>query len=105
MNGNNIREFFEQVDLYKTASCVAVFNRIARESPVLFRLIYCCGLRNNEACSLKICDVDPENGLITLYRTKGNKDWIVYLADDERDMCVDHLKWLSSELGNDCELL
>ena len=55
-------------------SCLAVFNRMAREYPVLFRLIYCCGLRNNEACSLKICDVDLENGLITLYRTKGNKD-------------------------------
>lgn len=105
MNDNDICEFFEQVDLYKTASCVAVFNRMAREYPVLFRLIYCCGLRNNEACSLKICDVDLENGLITLYRTKGNKDRIVYLADDVRDMCVDYLKWLRSELGNNCEWL
>ena len=46
MNDNDICEFFEQVDLYKTASCVVVFNRMAREYPVLFRLIYCyraCG--------------------------------------------------------------
>ena len=28
------------------------------EYKVLFRVIYCCGLRNNEACSLKIKNVD-----------------------------------------------
>ncbi len=26
---------------------------MATEYKVLFRMIYCCGLRNNEACSLK----------------------------------------------------
>lgn len=74
MSDKDICEFFEQVDLYKVTSKVSTFNRMAQEYKVLFRLIYCCGLRNNEACSLKTQDVDLINGCITLYHTKGNKE-------------------------------
>lgn len=101
MTDNDICEFFEQIDLYKSIPTFATtFNRMAQEYKVLFRLIYCCGLRNNEACSLKIQNVDLINGCITLHNTKGNKERIVYLSTDLQKLCSDYLKWLLDDLGS-----
>lgn len=100
MSDKDICEFFEQVDLYKSISKVPVFHRMAQEYKVLYRLIYCCGLRNNEACSLKTQNVDLVNGCITLYHTKGNKERIVYLSEDLQTLCLAYQRWILNELGN-----
>lgn len=55
--------------------------------PVIFRLIYCCGLRNSEACNLKHCDVNFKNGEIKIIGSKGAKDRVVYLAADLMRLC------------------
>ena len=94
MTDNDIREFFEQVDLYDTRTVKDSFKRMAGEYKVLFRLIYCCGLRNNEACSLRTEDVDIPRGIITIYHSKGRKDRAVYLSDDLRTLCSDYIDWL-----------
>lgn len=99
MTDNDIREFFEQVDLYKTASTVKAFDRMSYEYKILFRLIYCCGLRNNEACTLKIQHVDLTNGSFILHHTKGNKERLVYMSDDLRILCSEYLQWLKKELN------
>ena len=49
--------------------------------PVLFRLIYTCGLRASEALRLKIANVDLEQGVMTIYGTKGDKDRMVGISD------------------------
>ena len=94
MTDNDIREFFEQVDHYDTRTTKDSFKRLAGEYKVLFRMIYCCGLRNNEACSLRIEDVDVSKGIITIYHSKGRKDRVVYLSDDLRILCSDYIGWL-----------
>ena len=53
MSDKDVREFFKQVDLYESDAPVKAFERLATEYKVLFRLIYCCGLRNNDNYSLK----------------------------------------------------
>lgn len=87
MTDSDIYEFFEQVDLYQTISTVKAFQRLASEYKVLFRLIYCCGLRINEACTLKIQNINLVEGFFTLHHTKGNKERIVYLPEDLRLLC------------------
>ena len=99
MSDDDIREFFEQVDRYETDSPRAAFYRMSVEYKVLFRLIYCCGLRNNEACTLKTENVDLANGCMILYHTKGNKDRVVYLSDDLRILCQNYQSWMRKELG------
>ena len=99
MSDDDIREFFEQVDRYETAPPRAAFYRMSVEYKVLFRLIYCCGLRNNEACTLKTENVDLANGCMILYHTKGNKDRVVYLSDDLRILCQNYQSWMRKELG------
>ena len=100
MKDEDIREFFKQVDLYEPRDPVPVFRRMAYEYKVLFRLIYCCGLRINEACSLKTENLDTDNGLLTIYHSKGRKDRIVYLAEDLRKLCKDYRQWLDTYLGS-----
>ena len=100
MTDGDIRAFFEKVDCNEVVSSVASFKRLAQEYKVLFRLIYCCGLRNNEACSLKVSNVDLANGSITIYQAKGNKDRIVYLSDDMQRLCFQYQQWLNSQLDS-----
>lgn len=49
--------------------------------PVLFRLIYTCGLRVTEALQLTISDVDLDQGVLSVYAAKGDKDRIVGISD------------------------
>jgi len=50
--------------------------------PVIFKLIYCCGLRPSEALNLRVKDVDLTNGKLYIMESKGHKDRIVMTADD-----------------------
>lgn len=49
--------------------------------PVLFRLIYTCGLRVSEALRLKVSDVDLDQGVMTVYGAKGDRDRMVGISD------------------------
>ena len=49
--------------------------------PVLFRLLYGCGLRVSEALNLQLKDIDLETGTITILHTKNNKDRLVPIAE------------------------
>ena len=50
--------------------------------PVIFRLLYCCGLRISEALSLRIKDIDFKNGLIMIKNSKNRKDRTLPIPDD-----------------------
>ena len=100
MSDEDIREFFKQVDLYESAAPVKAFERLATEYKVLFRLIYCCGLRNNEACALRLTDVNTDSGTLTIIHSKGNKDRIIYLSDDVCQLCTEYKQWLKKELSD-----
>lgn len=77
-----IEAFFKIVDEYIPAIRVSFFYRLSMEYRVIFRLIYCCGLRISEARTLKNEDVDLTNKRIRILEAKGHKDRFVYLADD-----------------------
>jgi integrase len=49
--------------------------------PLLFRLLYGCGLRISEALSLRVADVDVDAGVITVLQAKCNKDRLIPLSD------------------------
>jgi integrase len=56
-------------------------------SPVLFRLIYTCGLRPNEGRELLTENVSLDNGEIIITHTKKNKERMVVMSDDMLEMC------------------
>lgn len=56
--------------------------------PLLFRLLYCCGLRISEALHLKISDVDFDKGLLFIRKSKFNKDRIVPVSAPLAEMLI-----------------
>jgi integrase len=48
--------------------------------PEVFRLLYCCGLRISEVLQLKLSDVNLTTGVLTIRKSKFNKDRLVPLA-------------------------
>ncbi len=55
--------------------------------PVIFRLVYCCGLRAGEAIRLTVDDVDLTTGVLSIRAAKGRKDRRVPLASDVWALC------------------
>lgn len=56
--------------------------------PVIFRILYGCGLRVSEAVSLQCRDVDFEGGILTIREAKTGKDRLVPLSGSVRDACA-----------------
>ncbi|MCK5847873.1 MAG: tyrosine-type recombinase/integrase, partial [Caldisericia bacterium] len=55
--------------------------------PVLFRILYCCGLRPQEVRHLRVTDVDLTNGTLCIVNSKRNKDRIVAMSTDLTSLC------------------
>ena len=55
--------------------------------PVIYRLIYCCGLRPIEARRLLVNDVDLNTGAVKILESKGHKDRLIMLSDDVLELC------------------
>lgn len=66
--------------------------------PVFFRILYTSGLRNNEACCLKLSDVLHDFKAIHIKAAKNNKDRIVYLTDDVYELLHSYICRIMSEV-------
>lgn len=81
-----LAEFFEKADTKITTTVTFPYNDVI--FPVMLRMIYCCGLRVSEACNLKVTDVDLAEGTLTIFRSKGFKDRMIFMSDDICDLCL-----------------
>lgn len=79
-----LEEFFQLCDGFKAVKYARYRHLVA---PVMFRMIYCCGLRNSEACHLKYCNINLQDGTIKIYESKGHKNRIVYMSEDLTELC------------------
>jgi integrase len=82
-----LRAFFQSVD-----KCpISVFSPLRHYViPVLFRMLYCCGMRSSEARLLKREDVCLDTGKITIRESKGWKSRIVYMSKDLLEVCREY---------------
>jgi len=55
--------------------------------PVMFRMIYCCGLRPKEGRDILRSNVDMKTGQIVIQETKKRKDRVVVLSTDMLKLC------------------
>ena len=76
--------FFTGTD--KLAACKRSPNR-EYIAPVLFRMVYACGLRNSEACAIRKEDVDLRHGTVRIIHSKGDKDRRVFMGGELTDLC------------------
>jgi len=71
--------------------------------PVLFRVLYGCGLRIGEALSLRIVDVDAIKGILTIRHAKFDKSRIVPMTASLATICYDYrCKYLLDANENSC---
>lgn len=97
MSNEDIQAFFEAADSYLPRVTTTEFHRLAVEYRVIFRLIYSCGLRISEACNLRATSFDADVGNIAIIHSKGDKDRLVYLADDMCDLLKGYITWLRED--------
>lgn len=55
--------------------------------PVLFRMMYCCGLRPGESLMLTCTDVDIASGALMIRESKAHRDRVVVMSEELRILC------------------
>ncbi len=80
---------FQQVDACRYCAEVPLRHHIM---PLLFRLLYGCGLRISEALNLRLQEVDLPTGVLTVRDGKFNKDRLVPMSPDNSRRCADYVK-------------
>ena len=81
---NEMASLFAAIDRLKGTRSEPHLGEIA---PVIFRLIYTCGLRPNEGRELLRRNVNIDSGEILITNTKKNKERIVVMSDDMLSLC------------------
>ncbi len=85
----------EQIDLL--LSCIDTSSLSGKRDDALFELIYSCGLRISEACSLKLANVHLDEKLI-LVHGKGDKERIVPFGDRALEKILVYLNEVRPQL-------
>lgn len=84
-----IHSFFAAADAL-TRKTYSVAPRRHLVMPVLFRMLYCCGLRVSEAIMLKGEDVDLETGVLTIRDSKFGKTRYVPMSPELTSICTEY---------------
>ena len=83
-SNEELAAFFRQVD---ACHCSAEVPHRQWIMPLLFRILYGCGLRLSETLNLRIRDVDLAIGVLTILDGKFNKDRLVPMSSVLLDRC------------------
>ncbi|MBE3102841.1 MAG: tyrosine-type recombinase/integrase [Bacilli bacterium] len=81
---NELKQFFHETD--KCHYCYECPNRHLI-MPILFRMIYTCGLRVSEARLLKVEDVDIHRGILTINHAKKDNSRLVPMSNELTKRC------------------
>lgn len=78
-----IKAFFASIDSCKKSPFSPMRCYVI---PVIFRLLFTCGLRSSEARLLRIDDIDLSTGKIFIRKSKGWEARVIYVSDDMLDL-------------------
>lgn len=102
LNHDELRDLFLIIDQYRPSRPTVDTLRMVTEYRVIFRLILTTGLRRTEATSISIENININEGTIEIIGAKGDKDRIVYLSADMKEVLMGYIQ--SMELKMDCSL-
>ncbi len=86
-NDDALAAFFNAIDIYRPYYGYRKKFKADLILPVLFRMMYCCGMRPAEPLHLRDEDVDLSNGDIYIRKTKHNKERHIIMSDDMLNLC------------------
>lgn len=91
---DELKLFFNAADSQPVVSCSRLRHL---QIPVIFRFMYACGLRPNEARQIRSRDLDITNATLFIPESKGHKDRMVMLPAELARICSLYLKHLTAE--------
>jgi len=86
---DEIKKIFSQLDKMKFSPC-SPYKHLA--FPVLYRVLYGCGLRISEALNLTVDDVDISNKMIHIDSGKNHKERLVPMSESLTKYCAEYLE-------------
>lgn len=84
---NEIRQIFQVTDSLKPCDSVPFRHLVM---PLLFRVLYGCGLRVSEAINLRLADVDLDNGTLHILHGKNGRERLVPMSPSLTKRCQDY---------------
>ncbi len=69
--------------------------------PVIFRILYGCGLRVSEVVKLQYKDVDLKEGILTIRQAKTEKDRLIPMSGSVHSACTAYAEQIWWESDND----
>jgi integrase len=69
--------------------------------PMLFRMLYGCGLRISEALSLKKSEVDLADGILTIMKAKNNTSRLIPMSWSLTDYCKRYTENMGFDMSNE----
>ena len=91
---DELSRFFSAADSFSQNPRNPLRHKIV---PVVFRLIYTCGLRPNEGRELKRANINLDTGEILIANTKFQKERIVVMSDDMLELCRNYDRYRNTE--------
>ena len=82
-------------DQYKSTIASRNLNLIV---PLVFRLLYGCGLRTSEVLNLRLQDLDTDNGVLRITDSKYGKSRLVPMAPSITSRCAEYNRLTSADL-------
>lgn len=86
-NDTELLTFFNAVDSYQPYYGYREKFKADIILPVLFRMMYCCGMRPAEPLHLRYEDVDLSSGDVYIRGTKHNKERHIIMSNDMLNLC------------------
>lgn len=86
-NGLELKTLFNTIDTYTPYPAYRNIYHADIIIPVLFRMMYCCGMRPSEPLHLRTEDVDLSYGGIYIRQTKHNKERHIIMSEDLLKLC------------------
>ena len=86
-NDNELLTLFNTIDAHKPYRGNGLKYKTELILPVLFQMMYCCGMRPAEPLHLRCEDVDLSCGDIYIRQTKSNKERHIIMSDDMLRLC------------------
>lgn len=90
---DELRRLFRQIDCCHYSTEAPHRHLIM---PVLFRLLYCCGLRPGEPLRLEVNDVNLESGVLLIRESKYDNDRYVPMSQELTEICCNYAKQVHS---------
>jgi integrase len=81
---DELARFFAEADKCQYC-CVCPYRH--QIMPVIFRMIYMCGLRPSEARLLKVADVDLDRGVLSVNHSKKDNSRLIPMSDSLTERC------------------